>query len=150
MSNDWHYRWNPQAYAGAGYAAVMIDFHGSTGYGQASRTRSAATGAGSRSRTSMKGLAAALNRYPFLDRTEPPPGRELRRLHDQPGSPGSERAVRCLVDHDGNIDERLAYFDTEELWFPSGSTAGRRGTTRRLSEAQPDRPYRRTGASRRS
>ena len=35
MGNDWHYRWNPQVYAGAGYAVVMIDFHGSTGYGQA-------------------------------------------------------------------------------------------------------------------
>ena len=35
FGNDFHYRWNPQVYAGAGYAAVMIDFHGSTGYGQA-------------------------------------------------------------------------------------------------------------------
>ena len=29
------YRWNPQTYAGQGFAAVMVDFHGSTGYGQA-------------------------------------------------------------------------------------------------------------------
>ncbi len=35
FGNDFHYRWNPQAYAGAGYAAIMVDFHGSTGYGQA-------------------------------------------------------------------------------------------------------------------
>ena len=35
FGNDFHYRWNPQAYAGAGYAAVIVDFHGSTGYGQA-------------------------------------------------------------------------------------------------------------------
>jgi len=35
FGNSFHYRWNPQAYAGAGYAAVMVDFHGSTGYGQA-------------------------------------------------------------------------------------------------------------------
>ena len=35
FGNDFHYRWNPQAYAGAGYAVVMVDFHGSTGYGQA-------------------------------------------------------------------------------------------------------------------
>ncbi len=34
FGNDFHYRWNPQAYAGAGYAVVMVDFHGSTGYGQ--------------------------------------------------------------------------------------------------------------------
>ena len=29
------YRWNPQGNAGAGYAVVFIDFHGSLGYGQA-------------------------------------------------------------------------------------------------------------------
>ena len=34
FDNDFHYRWNPQTYAGAGYAVVTIDFHGSTGYGQ--------------------------------------------------------------------------------------------------------------------
>jgi acylaminoacyl-peptidase len=35
FGNAWSYRWNPQTYAGAGYAAVFIDFHGSPGYGQA-------------------------------------------------------------------------------------------------------------------
>ncbi|MHC4759426.1 MAG: S9 family peptidase, partial [Planctomycetota bacterium] len=35
FSNSFHYRWNPQVYAGVGYAVVMVDFHGSTGYGQA-------------------------------------------------------------------------------------------------------------------
>nr|MBO2511882.1 hypothetical protein [Gammaproteobacteria bacterium] len=35
FGNSWSYRWNPQTYAGQGYAVVMIDFHGSTGYGQA-------------------------------------------------------------------------------------------------------------------
>ncbi len=35
FGNGWSYRWNPQTYAGQGYAVVMIDFHGSTGYGQA-------------------------------------------------------------------------------------------------------------------
>ena len=34
FANDFSYRWNPQVYAGAGYAVVFIDFHGSTGYGQ--------------------------------------------------------------------------------------------------------------------
>ena len=35
FGNAWSWRWNPQAFAGAGYAVVMVDFHGSTGYGQA-------------------------------------------------------------------------------------------------------------------
>src|SRR5690606_8768540 len=35
FGDNFHYRWNPQTYAGQGFAAVMIDFHGSVGYGQA-------------------------------------------------------------------------------------------------------------------
>jgi len=35
FGNYWTYRWNAQTFAGAGYAVVMIDFHGSQGYGQA-------------------------------------------------------------------------------------------------------------------
>jgi dipeptidyl aminopeptidase/acylaminoacyl peptidase len=31
---------------------------------------------------------------------------------------------RCLVTHDGNLDERAAYFDTEELWFPERDHMG--------------------------
>ena len=31
---------------------------------------------------------------------------------------------RCLVNHDGNLDERMAYYDTEELWFPEWERGG--------------------------
>jgi dipeptidyl aminopeptidase/acylaminoacyl peptidase len=30
----------------------------------------------------------------------------------------------CLVSHDGNLDERAAYFMTEELWFPEWDHMG--------------------------
>ena len=30
----------------------------------------------------------------------------------------------CLVAHDGNLDERMAYFTTEELWFPEAEHGG--------------------------
>ena len=32
--DDWSYRWNPELFAANGYLVVMINFHGSTGYGQ--------------------------------------------------------------------------------------------------------------------
>jgi len=37
--DDWSYRWNPELFAaptssGPGYVVIMINFHGSTGYGQ--------------------------------------------------------------------------------------------------------------------
>lgn len=34
-TDGWSYRWNPQIYTGAGYGVVMINFHGSPGFGQA-------------------------------------------------------------------------------------------------------------------
>ena len=54
-------------FAGAGYAVVMIDFHGSTGYGQAF-TDSISGDWGGKPFDDLKlGLAAALKRYPWLD-----------------------------------------------------------------------------------
>src|SRR5438552_6592236 len=32
--NSWTYRWNAELFAAGGYVVVMINFHGSTGYGQ--------------------------------------------------------------------------------------------------------------------
>jgi dipeptidyl aminopeptidase/acylaminoacyl peptidase len=31
---------------------------------------------------------------------------------------------KCLVSHDGNLDEKMAYYDTEELWFPEWERGG--------------------------
>jgi len=125
FGNNFHYRWNPQAYAGAGYAALMVDFHGSTGYGQAFTDSIRGDWGGKPLVDLQRGLAAALERYPFLD------GERVAALG---GSFGGYMVnwiagkwpdrFRCLVSHDGNLDERLAYFDTEELWFPEWDHQG--------------------------
>ena len=67
FGNGWSYRWNPQTYAGQGYAVVMIDFHGSTGYGQAF-TDAISQHWGDRPLEDLqKGWAAAQQKYAFLD-----------------------------------------------------------------------------------
>ena len=48
--NSWSYRWNPQLFAANGYVVVMINFHGSTGYGQAFTDSIRAIGAASRTK----------------------------------------------------------------------------------------------------
>jgi dipeptidyl aminopeptidase/acylaminoacyl peptidase len=124
FGNDFHYRWNPQAYAGAGYAAVMIDFHGSVGYGQAFTDAINDDWGGKPFEDLMKGLDHALATYPFLD------GDRVCALGASYGGyminwiAGSTDRFRCLVNHDGNLDERAAYFDTEELWFPEWDHGG--------------------------
>jgi dipeptidyl aminopeptidase/acylaminoacyl peptidase len=125
FGNDFHYRWNPQAYAGAGYAVVMVDFHGSTGYGQAFCDAIRGDWGGKPLEDLKKGLAAALAKYPWMD------GMRVGALGASYGGyminwiagNWSDR-FKCLIAHDGNIDERAAYFETEELWFPEWDHMG--------------------------
>ena len=125
FGNHFHYRWNPQAYCGAGYAVVMVDFHGSTGYGQAF-TDAISDHWGDRPLEDLqKGLAAATAKYPWLD------GDRVAALGASYGgyminwiAGNWPDRFRCLICHDGNLDERAAYYDTEELWFPEWDHAG--------------------------
>ncbi len=125
FSNNFHYRWNPQTYAGQGFAAVMIDFHGSTGYGQ-DFTDSISGDWGGKPLEDLKlGLAAALQRYDFLD------GGRVCALGASYGGyminwiagQWPDR-FRCLVNHDGIFDNRSMYYTTEELWFPEWEHGG--------------------------
>ena len=125
FGNSFHYRWNPQAYAGAGYACVMVDFHGSTGYGQAFCDSIRGDWGGKPLEDLQKGLAAALKKYPWMD------GERVGGLGASFGgymvnwiAGNWPDRFRCLINHDGNLDERMAYFDTEELWFPEWDHIG--------------------------
>ncbi|MCC6128345.1 MAG: S9 family peptidase [Acidobacteria bacterium] len=124
FGNDFHYRWNPQFYAGAGYAAVMIDFHGSTGYGQAFTDAINGDWGGAPYEDLMKGLDFALKKYSFLD-----PNRMCALGASYGGYminwiAGQTNRFKALVVHSGNLDERMAYYDTEELWFPEWEHGG--------------------------
>ena len=106
FGNHFHYRWNPQAYAGAGYAAVFIDFHGSTGYGQAFTDSISGDWGGKPYEDLMKGLDHALERFDFLD------GERVAALGASYGGyminwiAGQTDRFRCLVNHDGVFDNR--------------------------------------------
>ncbi len=125
FGNHFHYRWNPQAYAGASYAAVMVDFHGSVGYGQAFCDSIRGDWGGKPLEDLQKGLAAVLQRYPWMDsdRVAALGASFGGYMINWIAGNWSER-FRCLVNHDGSIDERFAYFDTEELWFPEWDHMG--------------------------
>ncbi|MFH1841990.1 MAG: S9 family peptidase [bacterium] len=126
FGNDFHYRWNPQAYVGAGFTTVAVDFHGSTGYGQ-DFTDSISRHWGDRPYEDLvAGLDAALERYPWMDGDRVVAagasfgGYMVNWIH---GQPFADR-FKAFVCHDGNLCERMAYFDTEELWFPEWENGG--------------------------
>ncbi|HWJ35438.1 MAG TPA: S9 family peptidase [Steroidobacteraceae bacterium] len=125
LANVWHWRWNAQSLAGAGYAVVMIDFHGSTGYGQAFTDSISGDWGGKPLEDLKRGLAAALKQYPWLD------GDRMCALG---GSYGGYMMnwiagqwpdrFKCIVTHDGIFDNRSMYYSTEELWFPEWESGG--------------------------
>jgi dipeptidyl aminopeptidase/acylaminoacyl peptidase len=123
--NEFHYRWNPQPYAGAGYGVVMIDFHGSTGYGQAFTDAIRMDWGGKPFIDLQKGLEAAVARYPWID------GDRACALGASYGgyminwiAGNWPDRFRCLVVHDGIFDQRMMYYGTEELWFPEWENGG--------------------------
>ena len=124
FGDHFHYRWNGEAFAGHGYATLMIDFHGSTGYGQAFTDAIRDDWAGAPYDDLMAGLDAALAKYPWMDGTRAVAlgasygGYMINWLN------GKTDRFRALVVHDGNLDERMAYYDTEELWFPEWEHGG--------------------------
>jgi dipeptidyl aminopeptidase/acylaminoacyl peptidase len=125
MSNSWSYRWNPQTYAGQGFAVVTVNFHGSTGYGQAFTDSISGDWGGKPLKDLQLGWKAALNKYSFLDG---------ERACATGASYGGymvywiagvwNQPWKCLIDHDGVFDTRAMYYDTEELWFEERENGG--------------------------
>jgi dipeptidyl aminopeptidase/acylaminoacyl peptidase len=125
MANAWHYRWNAQTYAGAGFATIMIDFHGSTGYGQAFTDAISGDWGGKPLEDLKLGMAAAATKYPFID---------ADRACALGGSYGGYMiswiagnwpdGFRCLVNHAGVFDTRAMGYMTEELWFTEWEFGG--------------------------
>ena len=118
FGDHFHYRWNPQVYANEGYAAVFIDFHGSTGYGQAFTDSITGDWGGKPLEDLQKGLEAALEKFSYLD------GDRVCALGASYGgyminwiAGNWPDRFKCLVNHDGVFDMRSMYYTTEELWF---------------------------------
>lgn len=125
FANNWSYRWNPQIYAGAGYAAVFIDFHGSPGYGQAFTDSISQDWGGKPLQDLQLGLEAATKRFDWLD------GSRACALGASYGGfmmnwiagNWSDR-FKCIVNHAGIFDSRSMYYTTEELWFAEWENGG--------------------------
>ncbi len=116
FANAWSFRWNPQTYAAAGYGVVFIDYHGSTGYGQAF-TDSVSGHWGDRPLEDFqKSWAYVLKRYPFLD------GSRACALGPSVGgyminwiAGNWNEPWKCLVNHAGLFDLRSISYSTEEI-----------------------------------
>jgi dipeptidyl aminopeptidase/acylaminoacyl peptidase len=118
FGNGWSYRWNPRLFSAPGYAVVSVDFHGSTGYGQAFTDSIQNNWGGWPLEDLQRGLAFATANDASLDA-------------DNACALGASYGgymmnwiagrwpdrFKCLIQHDGVFDQRAMAYETEELWF---------------------------------
>jgi len=123
--NAWSYRWNPQVYAGAGYATIFIDFHGSTGYGQAFTDAISKSWGGEPLEDLKKGLTAALQKFPWLDSERSCALGESYGGYMMNWIEGNwPNGFRCAVNSDGIFDMRGMAYASDELWFVDWESGG--------------------------
>jgi dipeptidyl aminopeptidase/acylaminoacyl peptidase len=123
-TDAWGYRWNQQVMAAPGYVVVMVNPRGSTSYGQKFTADISRDWGGKVYDDLMKGLDAAIAKYPFIDSA---------RVGAAGGSYGGYMIdwiathtdrFKCLISHAGPYDLVSEYGATEELWFPDWEFGG--------------------------
>jgi dipeptidyl aminopeptidase/acylaminoacyl peptidase len=117
MGDEWSYRWNAELFAASGYIVIMINFHGSPGYGQRFIDEINGDWGGAPFEDLMKGLDYAEKTYPFIDKD-----RECALGASYGGYManwvlGHTNRFKCIVTHDGMFNTYSAWGTTEELWF---------------------------------
>src|SRR5215471_15831939 len=121
--DSWGYRWNAQVFSAAGYATLMINRRGSTGFGQKFTDEITNDWGGKAYVDVMRGVDAALAKYPFIDG---------KRMAAAGGSYGGYMAnwiathtdrFKAIVSHAGIWDKNSMYA-TEELWFEDHDMQG--------------------------
>ena len=121
--DDWSYRWNPELFASptsaasGEYMVIMINFHGSTGYGQKFIDAVNGDWGGAPFEDLMKGLDYAEKTYPFIDKD-----RECALGASYGGYManwilGHTDRFKCVVSHDGLFNTESGWGTTEELWY---------------------------------
>lgn len=119
--DEFHYRWNAQMFAAPGYVVIMINFHGSRGYGQAFCDAVSQDWGGAPYEDVMIGTKWAIENFDFID-------------GDRVGAAGAsyggfmmnwiegrneDGLFKVLVSHDGVYEQVSMFGATEELWFPT-------------------------------
>jgi dipeptidyl aminopeptidase/acylaminoacyl peptidase len=122
--DSWGSRWAPQMFAAGGYGVVMINPHGSTGYGQKFVDAVSKDWGGQAYVDLMRGVDVALARNRWLDST---------RMAAAGGSYGGYMAnwleghtnrFKAIVSHAGVFNLEAMAGATEEQWFTDAEFGG--------------------------
>jgi dipeptidyl aminopeptidase/acylaminoacyl peptidase len=121
--DQWQTRWNYAMFAARGYVVGLVNFHGSTGYGQAFTNSISRNWGGAPYEDLMKGLDALAAR-PYVDRNRIGAAGASYGGYMIYWIAGHTNRFKVLVAHDGMFNSRSFAGSTEELWFPNRESGG--------------------------
>lgn len=121
--DNWHYRWNPQMYAAAGYVVVLPDPRGSTGYGQ-QLIDEINQDWGGRCFEDLMRAVDVMEKLPYIDKNRMGAAGASFGGYMINWIQGHTDRFKALVAHASGFDEVSSYYVTEELWFPEWEFGG--------------------------
>lgn len=122
--DNFHYRWNAQMFASPGYVVAMVNFHGSTGYGQAFTDSISGDWGGKPYKDIITAVGYLHGSYRFIDKNKLGAAGASYGGYMIDWIEGQTDIFDCLVSHSGVFDLRSEYGATEELWFPEWEYRG--------------------------
>lgn len=122
--DNFHPRWNYQMFASPGYIVAMVNFHGSTGYGQEFTDSISQHWGDYPYEDIMKGLEYLVSNYSFIDANKVAAAGASYGGYMVNWIAGHTSRFTCLINHDGVFNLESMYGETEELWFPEWEFSG--------------------------
>lgn len=124
FTDTFHYRWNAQIFASAGYVVFMPNFRGSTGYGEKYKEAITKNWGSYPYEDVISGVDYLVKKFSFID---------IDKMAAAGASYGGylanwiathQHPFKCIVSHAGLWDIKSKYGTTDELWFPEWEFGG--------------------------
>jgi dipeptidyl aminopeptidase/acylaminoacyl peptidase len=123
-NNQFHYRWNAQLFAAAGYVVIEPNFHGSTGFGLKFMDAIKGQWGGAPYEDQMKAVDVALT-WPYIDATRLAAAGASYGGYMANWVEGHTDRFRTIVSHDGLFDLLAAIYSSD---FVGGTLQEFKGT----------------------
>ena len=126
-THAWGTSWNPQMYTNQGYAVIMINPHGSVGFGDKFQDDVRNNWGGVPFEDIILGVNFILNKYNYLDKTRMCAAggsyggymiNWIEGHNDKNETLKRDWTFNCLANHDGIFSHISMFYSTEEIWFP--------------------------------
>ncbi len=111
-TNEFHYRWNPQLFAAAGYVVIMPNFHGSSGFGLKFMDAIKGQWGGAPYEDQMKAVDTALT-WPYIDTTRVAAAGASYGGYMANWVEGHTDRFRTIVCHDGLYDILTMFYSSD-------------------------------------